>query len=111
MSQGNGYIKGLFSGLLAGGVIVSIVALLSAPKRGKELRRDIKNKTDECFDETEKFIADAKVKAKDIMNDGKKIFTEAKSKTESIVSTGKEVVDGESAKLKTAFKAGVNAYK
>ena len=133
MSQGNGYVKGLFSGLLAGGVIVSIVALLSAPKRGKELRRDIKNKTDEYYDETEKFIADAKVKAKDMMNDGKKrseqlianakskseellknaerIFAEAKSKTGSFVSTGKEVVDGESAKLKTAFKAGVNAYK
>ena len=132
MSQENGYVKGFFIGLLAGGAIGAIVALLYAPKSGKELQKDIKNKTDEYYDETEKFIADAKVKAKDLMNDGKKrsgqlvanakskseellknaerIFTEAKNKTESIVSIGKEVVGGESAKLKTAFKAGVNAY-
>ena len=129
MSQENGYVKGLFMGLLAGGSIVALVTLLFAPKSGKELRRDIKNKTDEYYDDTEKFIVDAKVKAKDMMNEGKKrseqmilnakakseellknaerIFTEAKSKTGSIVSTGKQVVDGETEKLKTSFKAGV----
>jgi gas vesicle protein len=129
MSQENGYVKGLFMGLLAGGSIVALVTLLFAPKSGKELRRDIKSKTDEYYDDTEKFIVDAKVKAKDMMNEGKKrseqmilnakakseellknaerIFTEAKSKTGSIVSTGKEVVDGETEKLKTSFKAGV----
>ena len=133
MSEENGYVKGLFIGLLAGSVVGAIVALLYAPKSGKELRMDIKNKTDEYYDETEKFIADAKVKANDMMNEGKKrseqlianakskseellknaerIFTEAKSKTGSMVSTGKEVVDGETSKLKTAFKAGVDAYK
>jgi gas vesicle protein len=132
MSQENGYVKGLFIGLLTGGAIGAIVALLYAPKSGKELRNDIKNKTDECFDETEKFIADAKVKAKDMMNEGKiraeqmianakskseellknaeRIFAEAKSKTGSILSNGKEIIDDESSKLKTAFKAGVNAY-
>ena len=133
MSQDNGYVKGLFIGLLAGGAVGALVALLYAPKSGKELRKDIKTKTDEYYDETEKFIADAKVKAKDMMNEGKKrseqiiatakvkseellknaerIFTEAKSKTGSIVSTGKDVVDGETTKLKTAFKAGMDAYK
>ena len=133
MSQENGYVKGLFVGLLAGGAMGALVALLTAPKSGKELRKDIKNKTNEYYDETEKFIADAKVKAKDMMNEGKKrsdqlianakskseellknaerIFTEAKNKTGSFFATGKEVVDGETAKLKTAFEAGVNAYK
>jgi gas vesicle protein len=133
MSQDNHYVKGLFVGLLTGGAIGAIIALLYAPKSGKELRKDIKNKTDEYYDETEKFIAEAKEKAKDLMNEGKKkseqlisnaktkseellknaerIFTEAKSKTGNIVSTGKEVVDSETNKLKTAFKAGVNAYK
>ena len=133
MSQENGYVKGLFVGLLAGGAMGALVALLTAPKSGKELRKDIKNKTNEYYDETEKFIADAKVKAKDMMNEGKKrsdqlianakskseellknaerIFTEAKNKTGSFFSTGKEVVDGETAKLKTAFEARVNAYK
>ena len=133
MSQENGYVKGFFIGLLAGGAIGAIVALLYAPKSGKELQKDIKNKTDEYYGETEKFISDATLKAKDMMNDGKKrseqlianakskseellknaerIFTEAKNKTGSIFSTGKEVVDDETSKLKTAFKAGVNTYK
>jgi gas vesicle protein len=133
MSQENGYVKGLFIGILAGGAIGAIVSLLYASKSGKELQKDIKNKTDEYCDETEKFIVDAKVKAKGLMNEGKKrseqlisnakskseellknaerIFTEAKNKTGSIFSTGKDVVDGETSKLKTAFKAGVNTYK
>jgi len=133
MSLQNGYVKGLFISLLAGSTIGALIALFSAPKSGKELRKDIRNKTDECYDETEKMIADAKEKAKDMMNEGKKrseklitnakskseellknaerIFTETKSKTASIFSTGKEVVDGETTKLKTAFEAGVNAYK
>ena len=72
MSEENGYVKGLFVGLLAGCAMGALVALLTVPKSGKELRKDIKNKTDEYYDETEKFISDAKVKAKDMMNEGKK---------------------------------------
>ena len=45
MSQENGYVKGLFIGLLTGSAIGAIVALLYAPKSGKELRKDIKIKT------------------------------------------------------------------
>ena len=108
MSQENGYVKGLFVGLLAGGAIVAIFALLSAPKSGKELRKDINDKKDDYYDETEKFISDSKVRTKDLMNEGKKrseqmianakskaeellknaerIFSEAKSKTGSILS-------------------------
>jgi gas vesicle protein len=133
MSRENNLTKGLFIGFLAGGALGAIFALLYAPKSGRELRQDIKDKTDEYYDETEKFIAEAKTKAKDMINEGKKrseqiivnakakseellknaerIFTDAKGKTGSMVSSGKEVVDGETERLKTAFKAGVNAYK
>jgi hypothetical protein len=38
-------------------------------------------------------------------------FTEAISKTSSFVSTRKDIVDDETEKIKTAFNAGVNAYK
>jgi gas vesicle protein len=115
MSQENGYVKGLFIGFLAGGAVGALVALLYAPESGKELRSDIKNKTDEYYDETEKFIADAKLKAKtrseDLLKNAERIFTEAKSKTGLMFSTGKEVVNEEISKLKTAYDAGVNAYK
>jgi gas vesicle protein len=129
----NNLSKGLLIGFLAGGAIGAIFALLYAPKSGKELREDIRNKTDEYMEEADKFIADAKVKAKDVINEGKKkseklisdakvkseellkdaekIFTDAKGKTGSFVSSGKDALDSESSKLKSAFKAGIDAYK
>jgi len=132
MSKENSYPKSLFIGLLTGGAVGALIALLYASKSGKKLRKDITNKTDEYVDETEKIRNDSKVKTKAIMNEGRKrseqiianakskseellknaerIFMEAKSKTDSIVSFGKEVVNGETSKIKTALKAGVNSY-
>ncbi len=46
MAENNGMVKGLVIGLLAGGAIGAIVALLYAPKSGKELRADIREKAD-----------------------------------------------------------------
>ena len=110
MEQNNGYVKGLFIGSLTGGLIGSITALLYAGKSGKELRKDIKNKTDKYYDVTEKFIADTKTKAGDRINDGMKIIMDAKGKVDSIVSTGKELVDEEINHIKSSINAGVNAY-
>ncbi len=125
--------KGLLIGFLAGGAVGAILALLYAPKSGKELRSDIKNKTDEYLDDAEKYIAEAKDKAKDLINEGKrksekliteaktrseellkdaeKVFGDAKSKAGSFISTGKETLNAESGRLKDAVKAGVDAYK
>ncbi|MCL5029582.1 MAG: YtxH domain-containing protein [Bacteroidetes bacterium] len=125
--------KGLLIGFLAGGAVGAVLALLYAPKSGKELRNDIKVKADGYLDEAEKYIAEAKDKAKDLINEGKKkseklisdaktrseellkdaekIFSEAKTKTGTIISTGKETIETESARLKDAVKAGVDAYK
>src|ERR1017187_2695954 len=103
MSQENGYVKGLFIGLLDGGAVGALVALLYAPKSGKELRKDIKNKTDGDYDETEKFIADAKVKARDMMNEGKKrseqLIANAKTKPEDLLKTEEGIFNA--AKSKT----------
>ena len=132
MSQDNSS-KGLLVGFLAGGAIGAIVALLYAPKSGRELRSDIRTKSDEYYDDVEKYYADARDKAKDLINDGKKkseklisdakvkseellkdaekIFNDAKSKAEGYVAKGKDTIDQESAKVKTAVKAGVDAYK
>ena len=110
MEQNNGYAKGILIGTLAGGIIGSVTALFYAAKSGKELRSDIKNKGEELFDSTEKYIADAKVKAADKINDGKKVLIDAKNQIDSIVLTGKEVVDDEIKHIKSSFRAGVNAY-
>jgi predicted small secreted protein len=60
---------------------------------------------------SEQLIANAKFKSEELLKNAERIFTEAKNKTGSIISIGKEVVDGETSKIKTAFKAGVNSYK
>ncbi len=125
--------KGLLIGFLAGGVVGAILGLLYAPKSGKELRQDIKNKADGYVDDAEKFVADARDKAKDLINEGKKksdklisdakvkseellrdaekVFNDAKSKASTIISSGKETLETESGRLKDAVKAGVDAYK
>jgi gas vesicle protein len=133
MSGENNSGKGLLIGLLAGGAVGAILGLLFAPKSGRELREDIKHKSDEYLDDAEKYITDARTKAKDLINEGKrrseklitdaktksdellkdaeKIFTDAKTKASGAVQTGKKSVENETDKLKTAFKAGVDAYK
>ena len=72
-------------GFLAGGTVGAIVALLTAPKSGKELRADIKVRSEEYLDEAEKYLADAKDKARELINEGKKkserIILDAKSKS------------------------------
>jgi gas vesicle protein len=125
--------KGLLIGFLAGGTVGAILALLYAPKSGKELRGDIKVKADEYLDEAEKYIAEAKDKAKDMINEGKKksekiiveaktkseellkdaekIFGDAKAKAAVVINSGKENIENESGRLKDAVKAGVEAYK
>lgn len=132
-SNGSNLSKGLLVGFLTGGIVGAAVALLYAPKSGKELRQDIKGKTDELLDEAEKYldvakekatnmynegrkkseqlVADAKVKADVIIKDAEKVFTEAKEKASQTISTGKETLVSEGDKIKNAFKAGVNAYK
>ena len=110
MKQNNGYVKGLFIGSLAGVLIGSLTALSYAGKSGKELRKDIKNKTDKYYDDTEKFIADTKTKAGDRINDGMKFINDTKDKVDSIVSTKKELVGDEINHIKSSINAGVSAY-
>jgi gas vesicle protein len=134
MSNDKGNLgKGLFLGFLAGGAIGAVIALLYAPKSGKELRSDIKLKADEYYDEAEKYVSEARDKAKDLINEGKKrseklitdarlksesllkdaekVFNQAKTKAGDLVNTSKDVVDDETSRLKSAFKAGGDAYK
>lgn len=133
MAQDNHFGKGVIIGFLAGGALGAALALLYAPKTGRELREEIKLKKDDYLDEAEKYLAEAKDKAIDLINDGKKrseklikdakiksdellkdaekILTDARSKTGDMVKSGKEKVDDKTSQIKSAVKAGVDAYK
>lgn len=133
MSKESNLSKGLLIGFLTGGIVGAAIALLYAPKSGKDLRNDIKNKSNEFLDEADKFVdvakekasaminegkqkseklvADAKVKAEELIRDAEKVFGDIKTKAGDAYETGKEAVSKESDKIKGAFKAGVDAYK
>ena len=133
MSTENNSGLGVFFGMLVGGAIGAALALLYAPKTGREFRDDLRSKTDEYLDEADRYIAEARNRAKVLINDGKKksekiisdakekseailkdaekVFNDAKAKVSDSVDEGKNILDSESGNLKTAFKAGVDAYK
>ena len=129
----NKMAKGLMFGFLAGGIVGAVVALLYAPKAGKELRNDIRIKKDEFIDDTSEYMKIAKSKASDLINDGKKkseqiikdakekatsllddansVLSDAKTKATEKFGVAKEKITVESERIKDAFKAGVDAYK
>jgi gas vesicle protein len=132
-NEENGMGKGLLIGFLTGAAVGSILALLFAPKSGKELRQDIKNKSQDFMEDAETYLANAKDKASQLINEGKKksekivadakekvdtilgeaekILSDAKSKAGNFVQANKEKLEKESDRLKTAIKAGMDAYK
>ena len=83
-------------GFLAGSVLGAIVALLYAPKPGKELRADIKNKAGEIADSADEYLSAAKNKAVDIINEGKRksegLITEAKKRAESLLGDAEKIL-------------------
>ncbi|MCU0372354.1 MAG: YtxH domain-containing protein [Ignavibacteria bacterium] len=129
----NKMAKGLMLGFLAGGIVGAVVALLYAPKSGKELRSDIKLKKDEILDDTTEYMKIAKSKAGDLINEGKKrseqiirdakekannllddansVLNDAKTKAADKFGTAKDKITAETERVKDAFKAGIDAWK
>jgi len=114
----DGMAKGLMIGFIAGSAIGAIVALLYAPKSGKEMRADIKEKAGDLKDEVAEKLNLARAKAVDIVNEGKRrsedIITEAKERAGSILTDADRVLNDareEGGKVKAAFRAGVDAYR
>lgn len=114
--------RNLMLGFLSGAVVGGIVALLYAPKPGKELRGELLQKSGELTEDIEDYLQDAQEKAKIIINEGKEksgaLITEAKRRADSllkdaenILSGAKQRVNDEGDRLKSAVKAGVDTYK
>jgi len=63
--------KSFFFGALFGGLAGGLVALLFAPKSGKQLREDICRKCGEASDKAHEFMDEAGNKIKEYVEDGK----------------------------------------
>ncbi|MBV6480069.1 MAG: hypothetical protein HGGPFJEG_02903 [Ignavibacteria bacterium] len=130
--EDNKTAKGILLGFVTGSVVGAAIALLFAPKSGRELRNDIRLKKDEFLDDTSEYLQIAKTKAGDLINEGKRkseeliseakkkagsliddanlILTEAKQKANTAIENAKGKFAGESDRVKDAFKAGIEAY-
>jgi gas vesicle protein len=118
----NGLAKGLFIGFLAGSVVGAIAALLYAPKSGKELRSDIKKKAGDFAEDAQEYVRNARQRTVELINQGKDrsdaLVSDAKEQAESLLGDAEKMLSGireraggEGGRVKSAFRAGVDAYK
>ena len=129
----NNSVKGFLIGFLVGGTVGAIVALLTTPKSGKELRGDIKQKSEEYLDEADKYFTEKKNQASRIINEGKRkytmimndvkskpgeiltdaerVYNDTKVKTKELLNSGKEKIETEADRLKSSVEAGMETYK
>jgi gas vesicle protein len=70
----------LFIGLGAG----ALVALLFAPKTGKQIRRDLRKKYDDARDAVQDFTEEAKDRVEDVMERGAEWVETAREKVEPL---------------------------
>jgi len=125
MAHNTGVAKGFVIGLLAGGAIGALVALLYAPKTGKDFRADLREKADDLMDNAEGYMEAAKSKASEMVSNAKKksdyLISEAHKKAHSLLEDADKVISDakskagriveESGRVKDAVKAGMDAYK
>lgn len=133
MAEGKEYARGLILGSIIGGAVGAVLALLFAPKSGKELRRDIASKTNELYKKATDYLTelDAQVDEKvwNTVNEGKikaqSIIESAKSQAQKILESAQKLVDEAKEKaqnvqelvekriqqVKEATKSGAEAFK
>ena len=97
MAQENdGMAKGLIIGFVAGTIVGAALALLYAPKSGRELRADLREKAGDLVDDAQEYISRAKTKAVDIINEGKKkassLVDDARRQADSILGDADRII-------------------
>ncbi len=127
------FSKGLLIGMLTGGAVGAAIALLYAPKSGRELRSDISEMTNVYVDKAGDVLNSATERAQQIVNEGRRkadhIIDDARNRASSLLTDAERIVtdarakagaSGEkiaadvkknAGKLSDATKAGVDAFK
>jgi gas vesicle protein len=90
---------------LAGAAIGSGLALLLAPKTGREVREQIKDLTEDAVDKIKDYAKDAQDKLKATYESGKEAVMEKKSMISSAIDAGKEAMEKEKQRLNEEHKA------
>ena len=92
----------VFLSFVAGAAVGAGLALLVAPKTGKELREKIADLTDDAVSKIKEYASDAQSKITATLEEGKEIIKEKKSIITSAIEAGKEAMDKERERLKGA---------
>lgn len=90
---------------LAGAAIGSGLALLFAPKTGREVREQIKDLTEDAVDRIKDYARDAQDKIKTAYESGREAVMEKKSILNSAIEAGKEAMEKEKERLSEQHKA------
>ncbi|NWF88718.1 MAG: YtxH domain-containing protein [Ignavibacteriaceae bacterium] len=100
---------------LLGTVVGGVIALLFAPKSGKELRSDISdevnNYVDKAADLRNKIIDKAKKFSNDILKQTEKVQSDIRSFKDGKYTGTAEKIESEISRLRNAIKAAVDSYK
>jgi gas vesicle protein len=79
-----------FMGLLIGGALGVLAGIFFAPKSGKELRSDIKEKGSKVVKDAREMYADAGTKAKEIIEEAKHQGEELKKEADRYLSEARQ---------------------
>ena len=80
----------ILKGFLIGGVLGALAGIFFAPKSGKELRSDIKEKGSEVLKDAKEIYADASTKAKEIIEEAKHQAEELKKEADRHLSEARQ---------------------
>ncbi len=78
MAENDKEETGFLKGMIIGGVIGALAGVLFAPKAGKEIRSDLKEKGEKVFGKAEEIYNEAAAKAKTIVDEAKQKAEELK---------------------------------
>ena len=121
-NEQSNYTKGLVLGVVLGGTIGAITALLLAPKSGRELRQDIATTSSDIYgkasDYCDKISDTVGTSISDTFSDGKvkaqQIINSAKEQAGTIINKAEEILANAKVKagnVKDAAKDGVTTFK
>ena len=83
--ESSGRTTRFVTGVIVGGVVGSLTAMLFAPMSGKRLRRKITTATEDLIEDVNDYVVTGKEKADELLKEGKK-------KAESILHDAKKLV-------------------
>lgn len=92
----------VFLSFMAGAAVGAGLALLAAPRTGKELREKIADLTDDAVTKIKDYASEAQSKITATLEDGKELIKEKKSIIASAIEAGKDAMEREKEKQKGA---------